>query len=35
MRLGRHAPPREEPEKEAVKDAELRDAMEALAGEGA
>jgi polyphosphate kinase 2 (PPK2 family) len=35
MRLGRHAPPREETAKEAAKDAELRDAMESLAGEGA
>ncbi len=33
MRLGRHAPPREETAKEAAKDAELRDAMESLAGE--
>jgi len=33
MRLGRHAPPHEETAKEAAKDAELRDAMESLAGE--
>jgi polyphosphate kinase 2 (PPK2 family) len=33
MRLGRHAPQREETAKEAAKDAELRDAMESLAGE--
>jgi polyphosphate kinase 2 (PPK2 family) len=35
MRLGRYAPPREETAKEAAKDAELRDAMESLAGESA
>jgi polyphosphate kinase 2 (PPK2 family) len=32
VRLGRYAPRREETEKEAAKDAELRDAMELLAG---
>jgi polyphosphate kinase 2 (PPK2 family) len=32
IRLGRHAPPREETDKAAAKDAELRDAMESLTG---
>jgi polyphosphate kinase 2 (PPK2 family) len=35
LRLGRYAPPREETENEAAKDAELREAMESLTGENA
>jgi len=35
MKLGRNAPPREETAADAAKDAELRDAMESLTGEGA
>jgi len=35
MRLGRHAPPREDTDQVATKDAEVREAMESLTGEAA